>query len=147
VKRSARAQEFGWDDDAGGILMVPKDLAKPTGDGENLLDNYGSIDLSKIRAFEEQYLHLEIRPAQDSYMMWKCLMNSISVAAGNNKITIWKDQYNVQDRASCNLLLKIIARESASRHRSISHASSLENEAKKDHSSSPEGTQTRSHGR
>jgi hypothetical protein len=83
---SAQAQEFGWDDDAGGILMVPKDINNPTGEPENLLDNCGSIDLSKIGAFKARCLDLEIRPAQDSHMTWKCLMSSISVA-GRNKIT------------------------------------------------------------
>jgi hypothetical protein len=92
--------------------MVPKDIANPTGDVEILLDNCCcSIHLSKIQAFEEQHLHLEIRPAQDRCMVWKCLMNSISVA-GKNKITVWKDQCNVQNKASGNLLLKIVIRES-----------------------------------
>jgi hypothetical protein len=110
---SARAQELGWDDDAGGIPMVPKDINDPTGEAENLLDNCESVNLSKIRAFEEQHLDSEIRPAQDSCMTWKCLMSSVSVA-GKNKITIWwrDQQHNVQNRASGNLLLKIIIRES-----------------------------------
>jgi hypothetical protein len=84
----------------------------PTGGAENLLDNnHGSINLSKIRAFEEQCPHLEIRPVQDSCMMWKCLMNSVGVAS-KKKITVWKDQCNVQNKASGDLLLKIIIRES-----------------------------------
>jgi hypothetical protein len=87
--------------------MVPKDIANPTGGVENLLCNCGSIEISKIRGFEEQHLHLEIRPAQDSHVWGKCLMSSVSVAR-KNKTLVWKDQHKVQNKASGNLLLKII---------------------------------------
>ena len=50
-------------------------------------------------------------PAQDSFMLFKCLMNSIS-KEGKHKILIWKKQYTIAGYSSGNLLLKIIIRKS-----------------------------------
>jgi hypothetical protein len=52
-----------------------------------------------------------IRPAQDDWMLYQFLMNSIS-KEGKDKITIWKNQYMVNGYCSGNLLLKIIVRAS-----------------------------------
>jgi hypothetical protein len=108
---SARAEEFGWSEDTGGFLRIPKNLADLLGDSESLIDNYGTIPIQRIREWESQYLASEVRPAQDAFMMHKCLMNSIS-KTGKDKVTIWKDQYTVSGLSSGNLLLKIIIRES-----------------------------------
>ena len=108
---STRAQEFGWDNIPNGILMVPSDSDNMLSEGENLIDNYGKISLEDIRIYEESYLTLPCRPAQDSFMLFKCLMNSIT-KTGKDKVTIWKAQYTVNTHASGNLLLKIIIRES-----------------------------------
>jgi hypothetical protein len=67
--------------------------------------------LAEIRAFKETYIMQSIRPAQDDWMLYKCLMNAIS-KEGKDKITIWKNQYLVNGYCSGNLLLKIIVRES-----------------------------------
>jgi hypothetical protein len=108
---SNRAREFGWDDEIGGILQIPEDPMNPNSDTNNLIDNYGRISLAEIRAFEELYIDQPIRPAQDNWMMYQSLMNSIS-KEGKDKITIWKSQYTIGQRTSGNLLLKIIVRES-----------------------------------
>jgi hypothetical protein len=108
---TSRAHEFGWDDELGGILMIPGDPNDPLTDLENLIENYGQISLERIRAFEESYLDTACRPAQDSFMMYKCLMNSIT-KEGKDKVTIWKESYMVGNQPSGNLLLKIIIRES-----------------------------------
>jgi hypothetical protein len=108
---SARAQEMGWDDPVGGTLMIPQDIDDPLGDCDNLVNHYGHIKIEKIRKWEEEYINKPVRPAQDSYLMHKCLMNSIT-KKGKDKITIWKDHYTVHNLASGNLLLKIIIRES-----------------------------------
>jgi hypothetical protein len=83
----------------------------PNLDTNNLIDNYERISLAEIRAFEEQYINNPIRPAQDNWMMYQSLMNSIS-KEGKDKITIWKNQYTIGQRTSGNLLLKIIVQES-----------------------------------
>ncbi len=106
-----RAQEYGWNDDIGGILHIPEDVTDPYSDTNYLIDTYGVISLEQIRKWEESYLNLPIRPAQDAFMMFKCLMNSIS-KEGKLKILIWKNQYTVGALSSGNLLLKVIIRES-----------------------------------
>jgi hypothetical protein len=65
----------------------------------------------EIRKFKETYVDKPIHPAQDNFMMYKCLMNSIS-KEGKNKILSWKKQYTMGTNSSGNLLLKIIVEES-----------------------------------
>jgi hypothetical protein len=108
---SIRATEYGWEDEVDGIMQIPDDPADPLSDTNNLIENYGRITLESIRAFEASYIALQVRPAQDTYMLYKCLMKSIS-KEGKSKITIWKDQYHVNGMPSGNLLLKVIIRES-----------------------------------
>jgi hypothetical protein len=72
----------------------------------NLIENYGVITFREIRRWEEKYISQQIRPAQDNWMMYQCLMNSIS-KEGKDKITIWKNQYSLLGYRSGNLLLKI----------------------------------------
>jgi hypothetical protein len=114
---SQRAQDMGWSGDDG-ILMIPEDPFDADSDLVYLVDNYGVVDLAQIRSFEEQYLIGNSRASQDNYQLFKCLMNSIS-KEGKNKILIWKSQYTVGtagiglgEKASGNLLLKVIIRES-----------------------------------
>ena len=108
---SIRATEYGWEDDTGGIMQIPEDPANPLSDTNNLIENYGRITIETIRAFETSYIAMPIRPAQDTHMLYKCLMKSIS-KEGKSKITIWKDQYHVSGMPSGVLLLKVIIRES-----------------------------------
>jgi len=108
---TVRATEYGWDDDVAGILQIPEDPADLLSDTDNLIESYGMITLETVRTFEASYIDRQIRPAQDTYLLYKCLMKSIS-KEGKSKITIWKDQYHVNGMPSGNLLLKIIIRES-----------------------------------
>jgi hypothetical protein len=108
---SVRALEYGWDNEINGILQIPEDWADVMSETNNLIESYGMITMESVRAFEASYIALQIRPAQDTYMLYKCLMNSIS-KEGKSKITIWKDQYHVNGFPSGNLLLKVIVRES-----------------------------------
>ena len=106
-----RAHEYGWDDDIGGILHIPEDVLDIASPTNNLLESYGMISMEQIRAFEETYIDQHVRPAQDTYLLYKCLMNSIS-KEGKSKIIIWSDQYTAKGLPSGSLLLKIIVRES-----------------------------------
>ena len=108
---SVHAMEYGWDNEITGIVHIPDDPANPMADTNNLIESYGILTMESVRAFEASYIALEIRPAQDSYMLYKCLMNSIS-KEGKSKITIWKDQCHVNGMPSGDLLLKVIIRES-----------------------------------
>ena len=46
-----RASQFGWSNDDG-ILEIPIDPADPMADTDNLIQNYGTVSLKRVRAFE-----------------------------------------------------------------------------------------------
>ena len=99
-----RARKFGWDQ---GIMRIPDE------DGNNprlLLDHYGSISIGEVREHERSYISTHTRDAQDTYLLYECIMNSLSPEA-KAKVSIWRDNYWVDGLPSGNLLLKIVIRE------------------------------------
>ena len=46
-----RASQFGWSNDDG-ILEIPIYPADPMADTDNLIQNYGTVSLKRVRAFE-----------------------------------------------------------------------------------------------
>jgi len=80
---------------------------------ENLLESYGSITLEQIVRSELRYIENQERKAQYTYMLYRCLMASLTAEA-KKKVMIWSDQYHVGDNrmSSGVALLKIIIRES-----------------------------------
>ena len=114
--RQNRANEYGWDDEVNGILHIPEDHTQEDSNTNYLLKEYGTISLERIARFERSYLGKEVRPAQDSYMMYQCLLNSMSKEA-KIKVQVWESEYIVMNDEgtfvpSGNLLLKVIIRES-----------------------------------
>ena len=103
---SRRALTFGWDSPNNGILIM-----KVRNRMINILRNYGEISLYDIREIEEGQISHPTRRAQDSVMLFHCIMNSITSDAKTN-ITIWESEYMVNNIPSGPLLLKIIIRES-----------------------------------
>ena len=55
----------------------------------DFLQNYGVVSIDMIHAHVRTYIVQPTRPAQDSYMLYHCLMNSLSLI-GRSKITIWR---------------------------------------------------------
>jgi len=106
-----RAIEYGWSEDVLGILSIPQDVGNPDTEYTNLLTHYGEIPLERIAQHDATYIGGNNRPSQDSVMLYKCLMSSIS-AQGKTKINIWSSQYRVNGHLSGNCLLKVIIRES-----------------------------------
>ena len=98
-----RATNFGWDTS---IMMIPD----PEGNQTNLLTGYGTITLEQIRRYEESYISTQTRNAQDSNLLYECIMNSISNEC-KAKLTIWKKEYRCGQLPSGNLLLKVLIRE------------------------------------
>ena len=47
-----RASQFGWSIEDG-IREIPIDPADPMADTDNLVQNYGTVSLERVRAFEE----------------------------------------------------------------------------------------------
>ena len=86
---SERANKMGWNDSTYGIVHIPKqgqvyavDPAK-----DCLLTNYGEISMDRIVNFEKSYINKSTRAAQDGYMMFRCIWNSLS-RTGRNKVQI-----------------------------------------------------------
>ncbi len=98
-----RATNFGWDSS---ILMIPIPGETP----KNLLSEYGTIPMEPIRTHEESYIDTPTRNAQDTNLLYECIMNSISSEC-KAKLTIWKREYKVGPLPSGNLLLKVLIRE------------------------------------
>ena len=110
---SERAIEMGWSNMRTGITQIPRpgQTHHESPSTDNLLTNYGEIPMTRIRAFEETYIDRPCRSAQDSYMLFKCVWNSLS-KTGKNKVQIWEHQYKVGPYYSGNLILKVVIRES-----------------------------------
>jgi hypothetical protein len=110
-----RANLYGWNDDSdgglGGIFTIPIDPADINTIYDNLLDSYGLISLERVRNFEASYIATETRPAQDTAMLYQCLIMSLTQDA-HNAIMLWKEEFYVAGRPSGFLLLRVIIRES-----------------------------------
>ena len=111
-----RASEHGWDDYISGVLWIPEDATDPNSELRYLPNEYGRVTIDQINAFERTYLGTERRVAQDSYMLFQCLMNSLSKEA-RMRIEAWENEYIIENNSgiksqSGNLLLKVIIRES-----------------------------------
>ena len=103
---------MGWME---GILNI--DLAGDDVDFKeisNLINNYGTITLEQVARWERSYIATPSCAAQDTYMLYQCLMSPLAPEA-KKKIMIWSDQYRIESNGnrydSGVELLKIIIHE------------------------------------
>ena len=87
--------------------MIPKDVSDAKMDYVNLLTNHGKVDLDIITKFDKTYIRKELRAAQDTSLLYHCLMNPLS-KIGKDKVSVWNSQYKVNILPSGNLLLEFI---------------------------------------
>ena len=106
-----RAEAFGWTAPHTGILNIPIDANDPNSPVKNLLKFYGEISWDQIYEYDDTYVHNNTRAAQDSRMLYECIMNSLTKEA-KNMITIWEDDFFIGTLPSGNLLFKVVLRES-----------------------------------
>ena len=97
------------------ILWIPEDVNDPESTLKYLPREYGTIDMDEIANFERIYLGRELRTAQDVYILYMCLLNSLTKEA-KMKIQIWESKYIIENDhgtevPSGNLLIKVIIRE------------------------------------
>ena len=76
ITLATRATKMGWSA-KGGILWVND----AEGNARNILNEYGVLTLDEITQVEETNLTSETRNAQDSHMLYHCLLNSMSPKA------------------------------------------------------------------
>jgi hypothetical protein len=112
AKLTKRCTEYGWNETITGITHIPQDPLDAASEVDNLLTGYGQISMARIRAFEATYLHLPIRAANDSDMLYKCQMESLSEGA-ISKLMLESSQFHVNGEPSGNLLLKTIIMKSS----------------------------------
>jgi hypothetical protein len=107
-----RAIQMGWMD---GILSVNISEAEGEEELSNIIINYGMRTLKQVIRWERRYIATPSRAAQDTYMLYQCLMASLTPEA-REKIMIWVDQYSIEVAGSQYdsgvALLKAIIRES-----------------------------------
>jgi hypothetical protein len=111
-KLTERCSEYGWNEPITGITYIPEDPLDAATEYDNLLTNYGQIKIDRVRAFEETYLHLPVRAANDSDMLYKCQMKSLTEEAVS-KLRLVKHLYHVNGEPSGNLLLRVIIQKSS----------------------------------
>jgi len=108
------AQKFGWTTEFDGIFWIPDDVNNPDGADatfKNLLASYGEMSIEHIREWEETYIDVECREAQDSVQAHHSLRSSLSKTA-LDKVNIYKSEYTINGTPSGALFFKIIIRES-----------------------------------
>ena len=74
-----RADKMGWSDGILNITLEVTDNNEPV--QEKLIDNYGAISLEQVVESKLQYINEQGREAQDTFMLYKCLMASLSNSA------------------------------------------------------------------
>ncbi len=101
---------MGWTD---GILKITVNGGEENEKEEPFMENYGTLMFEQVTESELQYIDEGGRPAQDTYMLYKCLMASLTNEA-RKKVTIWSNQYRIGENKECSgvALLKIIIQES-----------------------------------
>jgi hypothetical protein len=105
---SIRSTTFGWSD----IMEIPRDLARPLDETDNIMTAYGTIPIARVREHVATYIQTEARAAQDSYQIYLCIMATLTKEA-KSRIVLQKDQYNVNDIPSGVLLLRLVIQESS----------------------------------
>jgi hypothetical protein len=96
-----------------GILSITTGIKGNKEKEENFINIYGTLTLEQVIASELQYIDGESRYAQDTYMLYKCLM-ALLTSEAKKKVLIWSNQYKIGENKTSSgvALLKIIIRES-----------------------------------
>lgn len=102
-----RAKEFNFC-----TLDVPINNNFPLGQTDNLIRHHGKFTLEHISTFANTFLGTPSRAAQDDYMLYQCLINSVDEDAFN-ELSAMSDEYIIGEHSCGVLLLKVIIRESA----------------------------------
>lgn len=115
-----RCTDFGWNDiNREGIMVVREDPHDEESEYYDMIENYGSILLEEIDIHTKSYLFQRGRAAQDNYILYPCLFESLSPEAKNKVLLHRKDYYVTENddpatdtMASAIKFLKVIIRES-----------------------------------
>ncbi len=111
-KLKARAHEMGWDQN---VLLIETDLDNMGGPNSHFLDSHGTFTLEHIQQVEAHHNAQQSRTSQNSFMMCKAILNSLTPEATtrvNNRGSEWIIKTEVDGEemeiASGVCLLKVI---------------------------------------
>jgi len=91
-------------------LYIPEDIMDPDAKQNDLLRNYGKVTLDQIMDHAATYADANTRTAQNSFMLYHCLANSITKEV-KAKTMLWTNEYYVGQNLCGAAYLKIIIRE------------------------------------
>jgi hypothetical protein len=89
-------KNYGWDGSKAEILQIPVDPADANTHRDNL-NSYGLISVELVRTAEEAYIHTGTRAMQDTMMLYKCLVASLTEEA-KNAIELWRDNFTISGK-------------------------------------------------
>ncbi len=103
-----RSNKMGWST----ILNVPDDVEDPLGAAKFLPHRYGELTLEHVRHYAEQVIvGVQSRAAQDSAMLYHCIVNSLTTDAWA-RISLHSEDYLVNNVPDGLCLLRVVIRES-----------------------------------
>ena len=107
-KLGERTRDFGWS----AILNIPESTGTAGSPTHSLLDEYGSITLEQTKNHVATYIDAKNRMTQDSYLMAKAILESLTKAA-HERINLLRSKYvaGTDSTPSGALLLKIVISE------------------------------------
>lgn len=89
------------------ILLIPKDGNEA--ESRDLIDSYGELSYNDVKAHVLTYINTESREAQDSFMLYLCIMSSLTKTAQRQVRLRGKQQsFQLAETGSGPLLLKVV---------------------------------------
>ena len=105
-----RANQQGW---TNGFLMIPRNINNPGGERTSLIHKHGKLSYGMIKLHKMSYIAGQTRDAQNTVMLYECLMNSLN-KQGRLKVQTERDKFHITVPGSNKvfwsgpLLLKVI---------------------------------------
>ena len=98
-----RANVYDWNT----ILLIPK--GGVVEDTKDLIESYGELSYSDVKDHAETYVHTETRMAQDSLMLYLCVMSSLTEQAQKKVRNRGASfPFMLADKSVGSLLLKVV---------------------------------------
>jgi hypothetical protein len=91
---AGHTKEWDWNSPVLGILNIPEDANDVNSPTHSLLESYGRISLDQIRVFECTYIRTQERTVQDTEIMSKCLLASLTEDT-LARVMLVEDEYHV----------------------------------------------------
>ena len=89
------------------ILLIPKEGNEA--ESRDLIDSYGELSYDDVKAHTLTYVNTESREAQDSFMLYLCIMSSLTKTAQRQvRLRGKQHPFQLAETGSGPLLLKVV---------------------------------------